>query len=102
MPAYPWKFQITPLAGGPSLAKNKSGIAPLGPPQRLLVVAVPRVEVKVVDNSEGQGHRVDGAGCNHGRIPVLKLRVCFERKVVAEVIVHTDAGGVHHRVSADV
>src|SRR6266851_881142 len=57
----------------------------LQPFQRLVVLAVMAmtpIEVEVIDDTESQGRRVDGAGCSNGGVPVLKLHIPFDCQIV--------------------
>src|ERR1700736_1969764 len=65
-------------------------------------MAMTGIEVEVIDDTEGQGSRVDGAGRRYGGVPVLKLRVGFDCQIVGEVVVDADAGGVDEGVGVDV
>jgi len=65
-------------------------------------VAVARIEVKDVDAADGDGFRADAAGWDRGSVPVLILEVGFDGDIVSEVVVQANAGGVDHRVGADV
>jgi hypothetical protein len=60
------------------------------------------VEVKDIDDTQCQSRWVDGAGGSRWGVPVLKLRVGFDREVVGEIVVEADSGGVNHRGRADV
>src|ERR1700730_10941096 len=85
-----WTYRVRGL----SLRISGAFPSPVAFARTLVVVVMPRVEVKVIDNPKGQSDWVDGAGCHHRGIPVLKLRVGFECKVVGKVVVHPHAGGV--------
>src|ERR1700722_11089928 len=45
---------------------------------------------------------MEDAGGGYGRVPVLKLRVGFDRYVVGEVVVEADAGGVDRGIGVEV
>lgn len=53
-----------------------------------------RVEVEGILDAKGEGRGMDDARSDYRGIPVLKLRVGFESKVMGQVIVEAGAGGV--------
>src|SRR5207302_3116005 len=74
----------------------------LRPLQRgLLVVTMTPIEVEVVDNTQGQGRRVNRAGCRRWRVPMLKLHIAFDCQIVSQVAVQSYSRGVHEGVGAD-
>ena len=65
-------------------------------------MAVVGIEVEVVDNTQCQGGGVNGSGGNRGSVPVLKLRVDFDRNVVGNVVVQANTRGVDEGVGGNV
>jgi hypothetical protein len=67
-----------------------------------MLVAMTPIEVEVIDDTQSHGRGVDGARCSDGRVPVLKLHIPFNCQIMGQVVVQSDAGGVHHGVGLDV
>ena len=59
------------------------------------------IEVESVDNTQGQGCRVNRAGCGRWRVPMLKLHISFDCQIVRQVAVQSYSRGVHEGVGAD-
>ena len=68
----------------------------------LMLVAMTPIEVEVIDDTQCHGRGVDGARCRDRRVPVLKLHIPFDRQIMGQVVVQSDAGGVHNGVGLDV
>ncbi len=66
------------------LKKSDGGLAALLQrlPRGLMLVAMPPIEVEVIDDTKSHGRGVDGAGCSDRRVPVLKLHIPFNCQIM--------------------